>query len=153
MTIENGVMVESMLLEFKIWLDIHRIEINKILRKYSAIRNYLITISLGSLIFIVDDWSSESALIKSSLIFFMLILMLFSSQIAYWTSGADKLLDQRVFKLEKSIHWFKEIDIVLGSECYLLNDYYVAKTTKLSKKEKFDFFYYSKSMILIADSI
>jgi hypothetical protein len=40
MTIENGVMVESMLLEFKIWLDIHRIEINKILSAYSGVSDH-----------------------------------------------------------------------------------------------------------------
>jgi len=147
--------IKSLILEFKDWLSSNRSDLNRTLRKYAAVKYYLVTLSIGIMIFAGNGLIAESGgrLWNIITIALMVFLILISSQIALLSSGAKKLTTIRAINIETSESWFKNIYVVVGEDSWLLNDFYVAKTIKKSKRNQFELISFLKSMVLISDAI
>jgi hypothetical protein len=147
--------IKFYILEFKDWLSNNRPELNKTLRKYGAIKYYLVTISFGIIIFTSHELLTGKSGVTWNLaiLILMVFLILYSSRIALFFSGSNSLADLASVKCEVSDRWFKNINQVVGDENILLSDFYVAKSIKLSMKSKFELVSFLRSMMLICDAV
>lgn len=147
--------IKSYILEFKDWLSSNRPELNRALRRYGAIKYYLVTISIGIIIFAGNGLISGRSGLAWNLVALILVgvTLLFSSRIAFIYSGAKSLEDLPIVKLEISDRWFKQINQVVGDESMLLNDFHVTRSIKRSERNHFELVSFLKSMVLISDAV
>jgi len=147
--------IKSYILEFKDWLSSNRPELNRALRKYGAIKYYLVTMSIGIIIFAGNGLITGRSGLTWNLTALILVgvTLLFSSRIAFLCSGVKSLEDLPIVKLEISDRWFKHIDQVVGDESILLNDFYVTRSIKRSERNHFELISFLRSMVLISDAV
>ena len=151
----NNEAAKCCVLEFKDWLLDNRSQLNDILRKYRAVKYYLITLSLGLLIFIgnsIITGNKSSAWMALPIVAIMIVLG-YSSKIASHVSGAKRLASLPAVASELHEPWFKDVSLLIGRNCPLLDDPYIAKAVQHSNRSRFEFFTFMTSLVLVADSL
>ncbi|MFA0809543.1 hypothetical protein [Microbulbifer epialgicus] len=145
----------ELFLEFRKWLDANRTELLAVIRKYNAIRNYIVTVSLGLMIFslneIIHNYSSVTWVLPMLILF--TLLLFFSGSISEYFSLTSKLKHSPIYIYEKKISWMKDINKIIGDSNEILNDPNVYKAMKNSEKELIVIPVFFNAVISIVDTV
>ena len=151
----NQKMREELILEFRSWLVSNRSYLQSKLRKYNAIRYYIVTMALGFGVFVINtDFANPINLYWSiPVILFFVLSIIFSYQISERLSGLNELKALPIYKSETQSHWFQNISDMTGNSHSLLKDFNVAKAIKYSKRGRIHIPVYYSAMVCIADAV
>ena len=147
--------IEATLLSFREWLLLNRTGLNDSLRKYNAVKYYVVTMGIGIGVFTTNSvfQNSEWLILKLVILTLLVLLVLLSGKISEALSGIKKYHKLDCAQSEIKGHWLQKLPGLTGKNSSLLQDVHVAKAVKLSKRGKFNLPVFYRALVFIADAV
>lgn len=146
---------EENITEFRGWLLLNRTSLQNALRKYKAAKSYLVTLSVGCIIFAVHGIYKGNAnfLVAIVGVCLLTIILLFSGKIAELLSGLKGFKNLPAHSEERGHHWLSTFPSLIGETHLLLKNIYVKKAVKDSSKKKINAFIFFNALVCISDAV
>jgi len=147
--------VETNILDFKAWLIVNRILVNDLLRRQSAIAYFLITVSVGLTIMVINTVISTGSWLSFEAIYLFVptLLVTNSRKLSEDLSKLHQLRELSPIKSEINSGWMSNLKTVIGERSVLLQNPYIVSAVVNSIDRKLKLSILIRALIIISDSV